>query len=157
MPDRLARRRFGVASARGHSGGRAAALALLAAAACSGGSPDGSATPLERWDDNGNGRITCAEARRHGIAPVHRGHPAYPYMRDANADGVVCAPRSRSRSGRSAAPPDPSSPALERWDDNGNGRITCAEARRHGIAPVRRGHAAYPYMRDANNDGVICA
>ena len=42
------------------------------------------------WDDNGNGRVTCAEARRHGIAPVHRGHPAYPYMRDGDGDGVVC-------------------------------------------------------------------
>ena len=31
------------------------------------------------YDDNGNGRITCAEARNHGIAPVRRGHPAYPY------------------------------------------------------------------------------
>ena len=46
---------------------------------------------LARWDDNGNGRITCAEARRHGIAPVSRGHPAYPYMRDGrDSDGVVC-------------------------------------------------------------------
>ena len=45
---------------------------------------------LARWDDNGNGRITCAEARRHGIAPVPRGHPAYPHMRDADGDGVVC-------------------------------------------------------------------
>lgn len=42
------------------------------------------------WDDNGNGRITCAEARRHGIAPVHRSHPAYAYMRDGDGDGVVC-------------------------------------------------------------------
>ena len=25
-----------------------------------------------------------------GIAPVRRGHPAYPYMRDADGDGVVC-------------------------------------------------------------------
>ena len=40
-------------------------------------------------DDNGNGRITCAEARRHGIVPVPRGHPAYPYMRDGDGDGVV--------------------------------------------------------------------
>ena len=38
----------------------------------------------------GNGRITCAEARAHGIAPVHRGHPAYQYMRDTDGDGVVC-------------------------------------------------------------------
>ena len=45
---------------------------------------------LAMWDDNGNGRITCAEARAHGIAPVHRGHPAYEYMRDADEDGVVC-------------------------------------------------------------------
>ena len=42
------------------------------------------------YDDNGNGRITCAEARAHGIAPVHRGHPAYEYMRDTDGDGVVC-------------------------------------------------------------------
>ena len=46
--------------------------------------------PLQLYDDNGNGRITCAEARRHGIAPVPRGHPAYRYMRDADGDGVVC-------------------------------------------------------------------
>ena len=45
---------------------------------------------LERWDDNGNGRITCVEARRHGIAPVPRNHPAYRYMRDGDGDGVVC-------------------------------------------------------------------
>ena len=45
---------------------------------------------LAMYDGNGNGRITCAEARAHGIAPVHRGHPAYQYMRDADGDGVVC-------------------------------------------------------------------
>ena len=45
---------------------------------------------LARYDDNGNGRITCREARRHGIAPVRRGHPAYRYMRDGDGDGVVC-------------------------------------------------------------------
>ncbi len=49
-----------------------------------------------------------------------------------------------------------SSTALEMYDDNGNGRITCAEARNHGIAPVRRGHPAYEYMNDADNDGVVC-
>lgn len=46
--------------------------------------------PLELYDDNGNGRISCSEARTHGIAPVHSGHPAYPYMTDGNSDGVVC-------------------------------------------------------------------
>lgn len=45
---------------------------------------------LARWDDNGNGRITCAEARRHGIAPVRRGHPAYRYITDGDGDGIVC-------------------------------------------------------------------
>jgi len=46
--------------------------------------------PLELYDDNNNGRITCAEARRHGIAPVRSDHPAYRYMRDPDGDGVVC-------------------------------------------------------------------
>lgn len=46
--------------------------------------------------------------------------------------------------------------ALSLYDDNNNGRITCAEARSHGIAPVSKGHAAYPYMRDGDGDGVVC-
>ncbi len=45
---------------------------------------------LRLWDDNRNGRIPCTEARRHGIAPVLRGHPAYSFMRDGDGDGVVC-------------------------------------------------------------------
>ena len=45
---------------------------------------------LAQWDDNRNGRITCAEARRHGIAPVPRGHPAYRWMWDRDGDGMVC-------------------------------------------------------------------
>jgi hypothetical protein len=45
---------------------------------------------LVLYDDNSNGRITCAEARAHGIAPVRREHPAYQYMRDPDGDGVVC-------------------------------------------------------------------
>ena len=49
-----------------------------------------SSDALARWDDNGNGRITCKEARRHGIAPVPRRHPAYIYMYDRDGDGVVC-------------------------------------------------------------------
>ena len=53
-------------------------------------SPPRVSDALERWDDNGNGRITCEEARRHGTAPVPRTHPAYPFMRDADADGTVC-------------------------------------------------------------------
>ncbi len=44
--------------------------------------------------------------------------------------------------------------ALEKYDDNKNGRITCLETRSHGIAPVTRDNPAYAYMRD--NDGVVC-
>ena len=47
-------------------------------------------SPLDLWDDNGNGQITCAEARRHGIAPVPRNHPAYVFMQDCDGDGWVC-------------------------------------------------------------------
>ena len=45
---------------------------------------------LAQWDDNRNGRISCAEARGHRIAPVQRDHPAYRFMRDGDGDGVVC-------------------------------------------------------------------
>ena len=45
---------------------------------------------LALYDDNGDGRIICAEARRHGIDPVPRDHPAYPFMRDGDGDGIVC-------------------------------------------------------------------
>ena len=46
--------------------------------------------------------------------------------------------------------------ALELYDDNDNGRITCTEAKKHGIAPVLRGDPAYEFMRDGNNDGSVC-
>ena len=52
--------------------------------------PNGRDDALTRYDDNRNGRITCKEARRPGIAPVPRSHPAYRYMRDGDGDGVVC-------------------------------------------------------------------
>ena len=65
-----------------------AAVAPSAAQGANGASED----PLALYDDNRNGRITRKEARRHGIAPVPRGHPAYKYMRDGDGDGdgVVC-------------------------------------------------------------------
>lgn len=53
-------------------------------------SPLEGAEALRLWDDNRNGRITCREARHHGIAPVSRKHPAYPFMHDGDGDGVVC-------------------------------------------------------------------
>ena len=53
--------------------------------------------------------------------------------------------------------PDPgggqASDALRLYDDNGNGRITCAEARSHGIAPVRRGHPPLRRLTPAQPGG----
>jgi len=46
--------------------------------------------------------------------------------------------------------------ALVFYDDNSNGRISCSEARSHGIAPVMRVHAAYSYMIDGDSDGKVC-
>ena len=111
------------------------------------------ADALNEYDDDGNGRITCAEARSHGIAPVHRGHPAYPFMRDGDGDGIVCEDNNADTFTEADSC---SAEALNEYDDNGNGRITCAEARSHGIAPVHRGHSAYPCMDDRDNDGVVC-
>ena len=74
----------------------------------------------------------------------------------ANTDmePMVCraAPASGGDTGRGAGADD----VLARYDVNRNGRITCKEARRHGIAPVPRSHPAYRYMRDGDGDGVVC-
>ena len=46
---------------------------------------------LELVDANGNGKITCAEAKAAGLStPINSDHPAYPYMRDGDGDGMVC-------------------------------------------------------------------
>ena len=52
--------------------------------------PVKSSDALARWDGNGDGRITCKEAKQHGIAPVHKDHPAYIFMNDRDNDGMVC-------------------------------------------------------------------
>ena len=44
----------------------------------------------------------------------------------------------RKRVGAGATPRLSGGHALELYDGNGNSRITCAEAREHGIAPVQR-------------------
>ena len=55
-----------------------------------------------------------------------------------------------------ADPPAPVPEALAAWDDNRNGRLSCAEARAHGLAPVKRDHPAYAFMTDRDGDGVVC-
>ena len=46
--------------------------------------------------------------------------------------------------------------ALEIWDDNGDGEITCDEATANSIAPASFTHPAYEYMDDGDSDGVVC-
>lgn len=46
--------------------------------------------PLKLYDHDGSARISCSEARAHGIAPVYWWHPAYTYMKDRDGGGVVC-------------------------------------------------------------------
>ena len=72
---------------------------------------------------------------------------------DMTPRGTVAAP---PRANRGTASASRSTDTLALYDDNGNGRITCAEARRHGISPVPRSHPAYRYMRDGDGDGVVC-
>ena len=73
-----------------------------------------------------------------------------------STDMVVLLPGASTPTAWTTPMPSSDVDALALWDDNGNGRITCAEARAHGIAPVRRGHPAYQYMNDADDDGVVC-
>ena len=67
-----------------------AAATVTAAAATPTPTPPAPSEALSLYDDDGNGRITCAEAREHDITPVRSDHPAYEYMQDRDGDGVVC-------------------------------------------------------------------
>ena len=110
----------------------------------------GSSEAIAEWDDNGNGRISCAEARAHGIAPVTRDHPAYPFMRDGDGDGVVCeSGRSRTSSPPPAARPAPTRTACGPYRN-------CTALRRDYPNGVRRGHCAYQRRMDRDNDGWAC-
>ena len=105
---------------------------------------------IAAWDDDGNGRVSCAEARAHGIAPVSRDHPAYPFMRDGDGDGVVCESGSRPAS---LARPAPS----PRATGSGCGPYrNCTALRRDHPNGVPRGHCAYQRRMDRDNDGRAC-
>lgn len=75
--------------------------------------------------------------------------------RCGSTEMVVMAPGTPSSIPAPLAPV-PDADAMALCDDNGNGRITCAEARAHGTVPVRSGHPADRYMRDADGDGIVC-
>ena len=101
------------------------------------------------WDDDRNGRVSCAEARAHGIAPVTRDHPAYPFMRDGG-DGVVCESGSR-RASPTRPPPAP------RASGAGCGPYrNCTVLRCDHPNGVPRGHCAYQRRMDRDNDGRAC-
>ena len=47
--------------------------------------------------------------------------------------------------------------ALDKWDANGNGQISCAELRESGIrTPIDPSHPAWPFVKDAGCDGRAC-
>ena len=102
---------------------------------------------IAEWDDDRNGRVSCAEARAHGIAPVRRDHPAYPFMRDGDGDGVVCESGSAAPA-RAAPSPSPARP--------GRTYRNCTELRRDHPNGVPRGHPAYQRRMDRDNDGMAC-
>ncbi len=78
-------------------------------------------------------------------------------LRNCDSFEMVFYPSEQNvRSVSSSIELSPTSDALALYDDNNNGRITCAEARSHGIAPVDRAHPAYKYMYDRDQDGTVC-
>ena len=104
---------------------------------------------IAAWDDNRDGRVSCVEARAHGIAPLTRDHPAYPFMRDGDGD-VVCESGSRSVS-------PASSPSSPRASGTGCGPYrNCTALRRDHPTGVPRGHCAYQRRMDPDNDGRAC-
>ena len=106
---------------------------------------------IAAWDDNRNGRISCAEARAHGIAPVSRDHPAYSFMRDGDGDGVVCESASER-----AAPGRPRTTAPRASGGTCGPYRNCTALRRDHPNGVRRGHCAYQRRMDRDNDGRAC-
>ena len=100
-----------------------------------------------------------AVKRKYGLSVDHREAAALERVLSGCASTALVFASGQVDSGPASSPRnrrDASSGALALYDDNGNGRITCKEARRHGIAPVPRSHPAYPFMRDGDGDGVVC-
>ena len=103
---------------------------------------------IAAWDDDRNGRVSCAKARAHGIAPVTREHPAYPFMRDG--DGVVC-----ESVGRRAVPDEVAAGGARERAGCGPYR-SCTALRGDHPNGVPRGHCACQRRMDRDNDGRAC-
>ena len=98
-------------------------------------------------------RCSRPARRRNSYAQPKAPTPPPPASRGAASSDNLSVPLDRQGDGIIASD---NADALALWDDDRNGRITCAEARRHGIAPVPRGHPAYSFMRDGDGDGIVC-
>ena len=73
-------------------------------------SRDGPPSMTERYRRARPNSSRYSDAHRPGIAPVRRDHPADPYLRDADTDGIVCA--LLMPDGRRRAPFSPASATL---------------------------------------------
>ena len=105
--------------------------------------------PLGKWSRSTAYRFTVDRREAPALERIPRGYESMAM------EPVVCGREPTAVWRRTRAPRE-GDVAPARYDDNRNGRITCKEARRHGIAPVRRAHPAYRYMRDGDGDGVVC-
>ena len=61
---------------------------------------------LIRYDLNRNGGTMYEEARRHGVVPVLRLHPALPYLRGGDGNRAVCKCRTQELKETANAEPD---------------------------------------------------
>ncbi len=114
-----------------------------------GGAPAGPV--VAEWDDNRNGFVSCAEARAHGIAPVRSDHPAYPFMRDTDGDGVVCESGGGGQAPARVRPPETTArPGCEQPYRN------CTALRRDHPRGVASDHCAYRPSMDRDRDGWAC-
>ena len=160
-----------VATSEAHDSGLCAADAAheaairLRPAEPDAGGARGEPAPEEREGRRGVAAAGEPVLVRGRVVAVKRKYRLTVDAREARAlEGVLsrCASTAMMVAGGRDAAPSPEAPgpgeacALRRWDTNGNGRITCREARAHGIAPVRRGHPAWRFMRDGDGDGVVC-
>ena len=88
------------------------------------------------------------------VATVHRA---------SNACAVLSAFESAAATPLTSQEPTPEEPTPEEWldrcDTNGNGRVTCAEARAEACGapiPVTKDHPLYQFMMDGDGDGQVC-
>ena len=102
-------------------------------------------------------RLTVDRSEKTALENALRFCPRVQMIFAANAVPVASGQSAGPASAQPASNPQPPADGSWRqWDANGNGKISCKEARDAGIAPVRLGHPAYPHMNDRDGDGIVC-